>query len=168
MTPRRVVLLIFDSLGIGEMPDAAEYGDAGSDTLGHIAASRPLLLPNLCMLGLANIRPFENLAPAGLPLGCYGRCALASPGKEPGPLRPLPASLPKRLRWPRVPPPNWGRWHRGGSCRDLQHPRGRYRPPRSQRERQPRNVKPALRMGDSGASAASGTPCSGRARPSWC
>jgi phosphopentomutase len=82
MTPRRVVLLIFDSLGIGEMPDAAEYGDAGSDTLGHIAASRPLLLPNLCMLGLANIRPFENLAPAGLPLGCYGRCALASPGKD--------------------------------------------------------------------------------------
>ena len=82
MTWRRIVLLIFDSVGIGEMPDAAEYGDAGSDTLGHIAASRPLRLPNLCALGLANIRPFENLAPAARPLGCYGRCALASPGKD--------------------------------------------------------------------------------------
>lgn len=82
MTARRIALVIFDSVGIGEMPDAAEYGDAGSDTLGHIAASRPLLLPNLCALGLANIRPFENLEPAGAPAGCYGRCALASPGKD--------------------------------------------------------------------------------------
>ncbi len=80
--PRRIVLLILDSVGIGEMPDAAEYGDAGSDTLGHIAASRPLRLPNLCALGLANIRPFANLAPAAAPIGCYGKCALASPGKD--------------------------------------------------------------------------------------
>jgi phosphopentomutase len=80
--PGRVVLLIFDSVGIGEMPDAAAYGDAGSDTLGHIAASRPLRLPNLCALGLANIRPFPHLAPAAEPAGCYGRCALASPGKD--------------------------------------------------------------------------------------
>jgi len=82
MTPRRIVLLILDSVGIGEMPDAADYGDAGSDTLGHIAATRPLRLPNLCALGLANIRPFESLPPAARPLGCYGRCALASPGKD--------------------------------------------------------------------------------------
>jgi phosphopentomutase len=79
---RRIVLLILDSVGVGEMPDAADYGDAGSDTLGHIAASRPLRLPNLCALGLANIRPFEGLTPAAAPLGCYGRCALASPGKD--------------------------------------------------------------------------------------
>ncbi len=80
--PRRVVLLILDSVGIGEAPDAADYGDAGSDTLGHIAAHRTLRLPNLCSLGLANIRPLANLAPAGAPLGCYGRCAPASPGKD--------------------------------------------------------------------------------------
>jgi phosphopentomutase len=82
MRAARIVLLVFDSVGIGEMPDAADYGDAGSDTLGHIAASRPLGLPNLCALGLANIRPFDGLAPAAHPTGCYGRCALASPGKD--------------------------------------------------------------------------------------
>ena len=78
----RIVLLVFDSVGVGEMPDAAEYGDVGSDTLGHIAASRPLRLPNLCSLGLANIRPLDGLAPVVQPLGCYGKCALASPGKD--------------------------------------------------------------------------------------
>jgi len=79
---RRIVLLVFDSVGIGEMPDAADYGDQGSDTLGHIAASRPLRLPNLSSLGLANIRPLDHLQPAAQPLGCYGKCALASPGKD--------------------------------------------------------------------------------------
>ncbi len=81
-TLRRVVLLVLDSVGIGEMPDAADYGDAGSDTLGHIAASRTLRLPNLCALGLANIRRLDGLTPASRPTGCYGRCALASPGKD--------------------------------------------------------------------------------------
>ena len=81
-TLRRIVLLVFDSVGVGEMPDAADYGDVGSDTLGHIAASRPLRLPNLCSLGLANIRPFDGLEAAAQPLGCYGKCALASPGKD--------------------------------------------------------------------------------------
>ncbi len=81
-TLRRIVVLVFDSVGVGEMPDAADYGDVGSDTLGHIAASRPLRLPNLCSLGLANIRPFDGLEAAAQPLGCYGKCALASPGKD--------------------------------------------------------------------------------------
>jgi phosphopentomutase len=54
----------------------------GSDTLGNLARLRPLDLPNLCRLGLANIRPFEGLAPDPAPLGCYGRCAAASPGKD--------------------------------------------------------------------------------------
>jgi phosphopentomutase len=78
----RIALVVFDSVGIGEMPDAAAYGDVGSDTLGNIAARRPLSLPNLCALGLANIRPFPALAPSPAPLGCYGRAALASPGKD--------------------------------------------------------------------------------------
>ena len=64
------------------MPDAAEYGDAGSDTLGNIARRRPLRLPNLCALGLGNIKPLEGLPPAAEPSGSFGRCALASPGKD--------------------------------------------------------------------------------------
>jgi phosphopentomutase len=79
---KRVLLIVLDSAGIGEMPDAAEYGDAGSDTLGHLAMLRRLRLPNLTLLGLANIRPLEHLAPSDSPLGFYGRCALASPGKD--------------------------------------------------------------------------------------
>lgn len=64
------------------MPDAAAYGDTGSDTLGNLARARPLHLPNLCRLGLGNIKPLEGLPPASEPLGGYGRCALASPGKD--------------------------------------------------------------------------------------
>lgn len=79
---RRVILLVLDSAGIGEMPDAAEYGDAGSDTLGNIARARPMRLERLAALGLGNIRPLEGIAPAAAPLACYGRAALASPGKD--------------------------------------------------------------------------------------
>ena len=78
----RVIWIVLDSVGIGEMPDAAEYGDAGSDTLGNIARRRPLRLPNLCALGLGNIKPLEGLPPAAEPSGSFGRCALASPGKD--------------------------------------------------------------------------------------
>ncbi len=59
----RVIWIVLDSVGIGELPDAAEYGDVGRDTLGHIARSRPLKLPNLVRLGLANIKPLAHLAP---------------------------------------------------------------------------------------------------------
>jgi phosphopentomutase len=79
---RRVVWIVFDSVGIGAMPDAADYGDAGSDTLGNLARRRRLNLPNLSRLGLGNIRPLEGIAPAAAPAGSYGRCALASPGKD--------------------------------------------------------------------------------------
>jgi len=79
---RRVVWIVLDSVGIGEMPDAADYGDAGSDTLGNIARKRLLRLPNLCALGLANIKPLTGLDPVNAPTGAYGRCALASPGKD--------------------------------------------------------------------------------------
>jgi phosphopentomutase len=73
---------VLDSVGIGEMPDAAAYGDCGSDTLGNIARRRPLRLPNLCRLGLGNIKPLPCLPPACEPAGSFGRCALASPGKD--------------------------------------------------------------------------------------
>lgn len=77
----RVTIIVCDSLGIGEMPDAAEYGDAGSDTLGHILASREVKIPNLQKLGLGNIRNLP-LSPSDNPIGCYGRAALASRGKD--------------------------------------------------------------------------------------
>ena len=79
---KRVALVVLDSVGIGEMPDAAEWGDEGSDTLGHVCEFRPLRLPNLVSLGLANIKPLPNLSPAAEPLGAYGRSALASNGKD--------------------------------------------------------------------------------------
>lgn len=73
---------MLDSVGIGEMPDAAKYGDAGSDTLGNIAKQRPLRLPNLVRLGLANIKPLAGLIPPDAPQGAFGKCTLASPGKD--------------------------------------------------------------------------------------
>ena len=83
MSFRRVVWIVLDSVGIGEMPDAADYGDSGSDTLGNIARVRRLRLPNLSALGLGNIRgDISDLPPVGEPAGCYGKCTLASPGKD--------------------------------------------------------------------------------------
>jgi phosphopentomutase len=79
---RRIVWIVLDSVGIGEMPDAAEYGDQGSDTLGNIARLRGLNLPNLAQLGLGNIKPLEGIAPAANPRAAFGRCRLASPGKD--------------------------------------------------------------------------------------
>src|SRR5215472_11823183 len=82
MTFRRVIWIVLDSVGIGEMPDADKYGDRGSDTLGNIAKQRALHLPNLCRLGLANIKPLTGLAPETSAAGAFGKCTLASPGKD--------------------------------------------------------------------------------------
>jgi phosphopentomutase len=78
----RVVWIVLDSVGIGELPDAADYGDTGRDTLGNIARSRPLELSNLVRLGLANIRPLAHLGAAARPAGCYGKGATVSPGRD--------------------------------------------------------------------------------------
>lgn len=78
----RIVLLVLDSAGIGAMPDAPAWGDAGADTLGNVLRARAARLPNLQKLGLGNIRRFENLAPVSDPLGNYGKCALKSNGKD--------------------------------------------------------------------------------------
>jgi len=78
----RVIWIVLDSVGIGELPDAADYGDSGRDTLGHIARFRALRVPNLQRLGLANIKPLEHLAAAPNPEGSYGRGATVSPGKD--------------------------------------------------------------------------------------
>jgi phosphopentomutase len=78
----RVIWIVLDSVGIGELPDAAAYGDVGRDTLGHIARSRPLKLPNLLRLGLANIKPLANLNAPAKPAGSFGKGATVSPGKD--------------------------------------------------------------------------------------
>lgn len=74
--------MVLDSAGVGEMPDAADWGDAGSDTLGNVIDSRPISLPNLQLLGLGNIRPFKNLPASDDPSGGYGKCTLKSNGKD--------------------------------------------------------------------------------------
>jgi phosphopentomutase len=81
-TFERVIWIVLDSVGIGELPDAADYGDMGRSTLGHIADSRPLALPNLVRLGLANIAPLAHLKAAASPIGAYGKGATRSPGKD--------------------------------------------------------------------------------------
>ena len=77
----RVILIVLDSVGIGELPDAAEYGDRGSNTLGNIARHVPLRLPTLRSLGLEHL---VNLGArhSSQPLGAFGRMAEASPGKD--------------------------------------------------------------------------------------
>src|SRR6476620_1786197 len=78
----RITLIVLDGAGIGAMPDAPEWGDAGSDTFGHICESRQLNLPNLQGLGLGNIRPLAGVSAIDSPRGGYGRCALKSNGKD--------------------------------------------------------------------------------------
>jgi phosphopentomutase len=78
----RVIWIVLDSVGIGALPDAAEYGDVGRSTLGHIAESRPLRIPNMVRLGLANIAPLAHLSAEKNPIGCHGKGATHSPGKD--------------------------------------------------------------------------------------
>ena len=79
---KRVVLVVLDSAGIGEMPDAEAWGDKGADTLGNILKSRPVTLPNLQRIGLGNIRPLAYLPAVESPIGAFGKCTLKSNGKD--------------------------------------------------------------------------------------
>ncbi len=79
----RVILIIFDSVGIGELPDAKEYKDEGSNTLGNtIKAVKGLSLPNLEAMGLGLIQGVEGLKKIKNPVASYGRMAEASRGKD--------------------------------------------------------------------------------------
>src|SRR6266702_4557988 len=78
----RITLIVLDGAGIGAMPDAPDWGDAGSDTFGHICESRQLSLPNLQSLGLGNIRPLSGVTAVEKARGNYGKCALKSNGKD--------------------------------------------------------------------------------------
>jgi phosphopentomutase len=108
---KRVILIVLDSMGVGELPDAAEYGDEGSNTLANTAkAVGGLSLPHMQELGLGNITAVEGVPPCAEPLGAYGRMAEASAGKDtttghweiagiysPQPLPTYPNGFPKEL-----------------------------------------------------------------------
>jgi phosphopentomutase len=79
---RRAVVLVCDGLGVGEAPDAAEFGDRGADTLGHVLASRPVHIPNLTALGLGNLTPGFSGAREARPKGAFGKMAERSAGKD--------------------------------------------------------------------------------------
>lgn len=80
---KRIAFIVLDSVGIGEAPDAASFGDAGSHTLGHILERVPnLKLPNMQRLGLANIAPLPPLQPVDKPESYYGKMQEVSVGKD--------------------------------------------------------------------------------------
>lgn len=83
MKIERVILVVLDGVGAGELPDADKYGDVGSNTLAHAAqAVGGLNLPNMGRLGLGNIIEIAGVPPADAPLGGYGKLTEASPGKD--------------------------------------------------------------------------------------
>jgi phosphopentomutase len=83
MKANRVIVIVLDSVGIGETPDALEFGDVGSNTLGNTAwAVGGLALPHLEALGLANIALVEGVRPQAIPTAAYGKMAEVSPGKD--------------------------------------------------------------------------------------
>jgi phosphopentomutase len=82
-TYKRVFLIVMDSVGIGESPDAEKYNDKGADTLGHIAEHRNgLHMPNMAKLGLSNIREIKGIDKAEKPLAYYTKMQEASAGKD--------------------------------------------------------------------------------------
>lgn len=83
MSERRAILFVLDGVGIGELPDAADYGDEGSNTLANMAkAVGGLNLPNLQRMGLGNIERIEGVPPAEKPIACYGKMREVSAGKD--------------------------------------------------------------------------------------
>jgi phosphopentomutase len=79
----RIFTIVIDSLGVGALEDAADYGDAGTDTLGHISQSvQEFSIPNLQRLGMANLHPLKQVPPVKRPLGYYGKLSEASVGKD--------------------------------------------------------------------------------------
>ncbi|TFB23912.1 phosphopentomutase [Filobacillus milosensis] len=80
---KRVFLIVMDSVGIGEAPDAKDFNDEGADTLGHIAEHmNGLNMPNIGKLGLSNIREIKGIEPAEKPLAHYTKMQEASVGKD--------------------------------------------------------------------------------------
>ena len=83
MNVNRVILIVLDSVGIGALPDASEFGDEGSNTLGHISELYPSLhIPNLVEMGLGNIDPNNGIAKTSHPTAAYGKASEQSKGKD--------------------------------------------------------------------------------------
>ena len=79
----RIFLVVLDGVGAGELPDAADYGDTGSNTLAHTAlAVGGLHLPHMARLGLGHITSIDGVPPEPKPTGGYGKMREASPGKD--------------------------------------------------------------------------------------
>jgi phosphopentomutase len=81
-TFNRALVIVMDSVGIGELPDASRYGDEGSDTIGNVARRIPLQLPTLRGLGLGRVARLGDPPPPSSPSAAFGRMAEASPGKD--------------------------------------------------------------------------------------
>ena len=79
---KRVILIVLDSVGIGELPDATLYNDEGTNTVLHIFEKRGLNVPNMLKLGLGNIEGLEKLGREDNPVGAYGRMKEKSKGKD--------------------------------------------------------------------------------------
>ncbi len=80
---KRIFTIVIDSLGIGEMEDSPEFGDAGADTLGHISERvEEFHIPNLQKLGIANLKELKQVSPVEKPLGYYLKMNEASNGKD--------------------------------------------------------------------------------------
>lgn len=79
---KRVILIVLDSAGIGEMPDAAEFGDKGCNTIGHIWQRRPMNIPNMRRYGLGNIQGSLVTPWEGQVEGAYGKCAETTHAKD--------------------------------------------------------------------------------------
>jgi phosphopentomutase len=80
---KRIFLIVIDSLGIGEMPDAADFGDTGADTLGHISdRADTFVIPNLQKLGMANLKQLKHVAPVEKPVGYYAALRETSASKD--------------------------------------------------------------------------------------
>ncbi len=82
MSYKRVHLIVMDSVGIGEAPDADKFNDLGSDTLGHIAQEAGLTIPHLEELGLGNIKPLKGVRSVTDSLGYYTKLEEVSVGKD--------------------------------------------------------------------------------------
>ncbi|SDQ06494.1 phosphopentomutase [Carnobacterium viridans] len=82
MSYKRVHLIVMDSVGIGEAPDADKFNDLGSDTLGHIAQEAGLTIPHLEQLGLGNIKPLKDVRSVADSLGYYTKLEEVSVGKD--------------------------------------------------------------------------------------
>ena len=80
---KRAIIIILDACGVGELPDAAQYGDQGSSTIPHVAmAVGGVDMPNCQKLGLGNIVPIRGVPPSDCPIAAYGKMAEKSPGKD--------------------------------------------------------------------------------------